>query len=84
MKKITKKSIILIIVILLAIIFISFKLLNNAKEELRTVKSDKQLLRFYEGDNEISDFQEVALKILTMPFSFFVDGFYPYYRRFCC
>ena len=66
---------ILIIIVAIFIILASIFAINtfsNDTQELKTVKSDKELLKIFSGEN--SEFKDLALRILTTPFSF-ADGF---------
>lgn len=64
MKKIIK-PLILIIALIIALVFILSYQSN--KTELKTIKSEKQLLKIYNGDT--SEPNELAIKLLTLPFS---------------
>lgn len=71
MKKGVKALIvILVIAIIIAVIAI---VLHKNDTELKTVKSKKELLKIYEGDN--SDLQELLAKIFCMPFSMFYHNY---------
>lgn len=64
------KKILIIIVaifIILAGIF-AINTFSNDTQELKTIKSDKELLKIFSGEN--SEFKDLALRILTTPFSF--------------
>ena len=56
---------ILIIALIIALVFILSYQSN--KTELKTIKSEKQLLKIYNGDT--SEPNELAIKLLTLPFS---------------
>ena len=73
-KKILVSIIVLFIVVAGVIGFTQF---SDDKQELKTVKSDKELLKIYNGDN--SDSKNFLIKMLTTPFSF-LDEF-SYVRR---
>ena len=49
--------------------------------ELRTIKSDKQLLKIYDGD-EISSAKRIFTDLVTMPFSAIVNGLRGYSGRY--
>ena len=49
--------------------------------ELRTIKSDKQLLKIYDGD-EISSTKRIFTNLVTMPFSAIVNGLQGYSGRY--
>lgn len=49
--------------------------------ELRTIKSDKQLLKIYDGD-EISSAKRIFTNLVTMPFSAIVNGLQGYSGRY--
>ena len=49
--------------------------------ELRTIKSDKQLLKIYDGD-EISSAKRIFTNLVTMPFSAIVNGLRGYSGRY--
>lgn len=68
--KIIITSILIIICIILGLLF------TNKDVEIKTIKSEKELSRMYEGDDSIT--KERLMNILTMPFSFLVNGFYSY------
>lgn len=65
-------SIIVIIIIIAGII--GFTQFSDDKQELKTVKSDKELLKIYNGDN--SDFKNILVRILATPFSFLDNSSY--------
>ena len=64
---------VLVIIIIGTICLLSLK---EDNEELKTIKSEKQLLEIYEGDPQDSDFKDIFLGILTSPFSFLQYDFY--------
>lgn len=68
MKK-TLKIVLPIAVAILLIIIIGILVANSDKSELRTIKSEKQLLTILEGER-ISPVREALIKIATLPFSF--------------
>ena len=74
MKKKIKIAIILLLIVLLCIIYILC--LNKDDSELRTIKSNKELSKIYEGEN--STIKDIFLNIVTMPFSF-IEGNRRYY-----
>lgn len=75
MKK--RKSIVAIILVL-AVLVGFFAFCNDSETiELKSVKSAKELKEIYEGEN-ISEAKELALRVLTMPFSFFTFDYYGY------
>ena len=72
------KILVAIIAIILAVI--SILAFTEDKKELKTIKSEKQLMKIYEGDNSTQ--KQLFTNIITMPFSFFANGLYPrYYSR---
>lgn len=70
MKKTLKIIIAAIVIVLICII--SVVCFNKDNLELKTIKSKKELSKIYEG--EITEKQELFLKIITTPFSFFIEG----------
>lgn len=74
MKKKIKIAIIILLIILLCIITIVCT--NKDNSELRTIKSNKELSKIYEGEN--STIKDILLNIITMPFSF-MSGSWTYY-----
>ena len=70
MKKKLKIAIIISLIILLCII--SILCLNKNDSELRTIKSNKELSKIYEGEN--STIKDILLNIVTMPFSFITEN----------
>ena len=70
MKKTLKIIIAAIVIVLICII--SVVCFNKDNSELKTIKSKKELSKIYEG--EITEKQELFLKIITTPFSFFIEG----------
>lgn len=77
-----KKSKIVISSILIIIIcFIAFLLYSVDNGELKTIKSDKQLSKIYEGD-DISDVKKILTNIVTMPFSVMVKGLFNYRGKY--
>ena len=75
-----KYAIILSIVLLIAvtICLIVFNT-NNDKTELRSVKSKKELEKIYYGEDEYDFDDSLLLKIVAMPFTFFIDYSRPLY-----
>lgn len=67
-KKIKVFSILLVIIILISTILIIT--LNKKATELRTIKSQKELLKIYEGQTN-QNLKENLIGIITMPFSIF-------------
>lgn len=65
MKKKIKIAIIILSILLLC--FLSVLLFNKDNSELRTIKSDKELLKIYEGDS--STIKNNLINVVTMPFS---------------
>ena len=74
MKKKIKIAIIILLIILLCIITILCT--NKDNSELRTIKSNKELSKIYEGEN--STIKDILLNIIIMPFSF-MSGSWTYY-----
>lgn len=72
MRKKIKIFILLIVIILLCVI--SFLLFPNNDEEIKAIKSDKQLSRIYNYDTITA--RDTFINIITMPFSFFTSNFY--------
>lgn len=72
------KKIKIAIISILIIIFciIAFLLFSDDNTELKTIKSDKELSKIYDGDN--STVKEIFTNIVTMPFSFLVNRPYGY------
>lgn len=77
LNKMKKLQIIIVtlIIIITAIMFVCF--FSKEQAELKTVKSDKELLKIYNGDN-ISTAKEICINAFSMPFSFFVNRTYGY------
>ena len=73
MKKL-KITIAIVLIIMLGIIVYLSSEINNT--ELKTVQSESQLNSIY--SREESPFRNIAIKIITTPFSFFTHGFYSY------
>ena len=70
-----KKVKIFIVILLIAIITtIVAIILHQSDKELETIKSKKELLKIYEGDN--SDLQELLVRIFCMPFTMLYDDSY--------
>lgn len=72
----SKKSVITGVVILAIICSIFFILFNKNGQELQTIKSEKQLLKIYEGNDSTA--KEVFLSVVSMPFSFLDMGYRSY------
>ena len=72
MRKKIKIFILLIVIILLCVI--SFLLFSNNDEEIKSIKSDKQLSRIYNYDTITA--RDTFINIITMPFSLFTSNFY--------
>ncbi len=70
-KKIVLSIIILLIIIITVLVSLIFK--NNNKGKLVSVKSQKELMKIYEGE-EVG-LTEYILKIVSMPFSVWMDEF---------
>ena len=68
----SKKIVITIILVLAIICSIFLILFNKNGQELQTIKSEKQLLKIYEGND--STVNEVFLNLVSMPFSFLDMG----------
>ena len=74
MKKRKIFIIIVILLIILAIIGISIKKLTQDNEQLKSIKSEKQLMSFYKGkDNDTSI---VGLRFFTIPFGVLPEAAY--------
>lgn len=68
MKK-RKKILIVVLILLILVVIVAGKIfLDNKASELKTVKSEKDLLNLYEKKTE--EVKEKLLSVLTMPFSF--------------
>ena len=67
-KKIKIFAVLLVVIIAISIVFAV--IINKNDEELKTVKSKKELLKLYEGETN-SDIKEILIKVVTAPFSFF-------------
>ena len=75
LKKI-KFAIIFLFIILVCLLAVLLFYTSNS--DLKTIKSDEQLLKIYEGN--YSDSNNFFIKAVTMPFSFLVDSVYNYNR----
>ena len=73
LKKI-KFAIIFLFIILVCLLAVLLFYTSNS--DLKTIKSDEQLLKIYEGN--YSDSNNFFIKAVTMPFSFLVDSVYNY------
>ena len=73
------KKIKIAIICLLIVIFciFAFLLFSDDNAELKTIKSDKELSKIYDGNN--ATIKEVFTNIAAMPFSFLVNGLYGYH-----
>lgn len=71
-----KKSIYAIILVAILLCIISIVYCNNSILDLRTIKSNKQLLRIYNGNSSTA--KEILVNIVTMPFSV-LQGSWWYY-----
>ena len=69
----SKKVKTLIVILVVLFIVISIVIVTQDKTELRTIKSEKQLLKMYEGEGYTGN--ELFINLLTMPFSFLVNGY---------
>ena len=74
MSKKLKIFISIIVIILLCIM--SFLIFSNNDEEIKTVKSDNQLSKIYNGYTITA--KDTFINIITMPFSFFTNNFFSY------
>lgn len=74
MSKKLKIFVSIIVIILLCIM--SFLIFSNNDEEIKTIKSDNQLSKIYNGD--IKTAKNTFINIATMPFSFFTNNFFSY------
>ena len=72
-----KIKIILIVILTLIIACLIGKFLYKKEDnsEIQSIKSEKQLLKMY-GENDDSNFLNLLLYCVTMPYSFFYDGTY--------
>lgn len=75
MRKRLKITIAIVLIIIIA--FIALLAFTADKPELGTVKSNKELLKIYDGENEPLD--NVFVRILTLPFSMWAYGYTPIY-----
>ena len=71
MKKKTRNIIVVLLILVILSGTLVFVLCRNDRE-LLTIKSEEQLLKFYEGDREEQN--EIALNLLGMPFSVLVNA----------
>lgn len=74
MNKKLKIFVSIIVIILLCVM--SFLLFSNNDEEIKTIKSDKQLSKIYNGYTITA--KDTFINIITMPFSFFTNNFFRY------
>ena len=71
-----KTKIIILLIVIILVCIMCFVLISNNKKEIRTIKSDKQLSRIFNGD--IKTAKNTFINIATMPFSFFTNNFFSY------
>lgn len=71
-----KTKIIILLIVIILVCIMCFILISNNKKEIRTIKSDKQLSRIFNGD--IKTAKNTFINIATMPFSFFTNNFFSY------
>lgn len=67
-----KIKIAIITLLIFLVCLVAFLLFYTYKSDLKTLKSDEQLLKIYEGN--YSDSDNYFIKAITMPFSFMVNG----------
>lgn len=72
MRKKIKVAIICFLIVLFCII--AFFIFSDNSSELKVIKSDRELLKIYNGDNLAVS--KVFTNIVTMPFSFIVNGLF--------
>ena len=71
-----KTKIIILLIVIILVCIMCFVLISNNKKEIRTIKSDKQLSRIFNGD--IKTAKNTFINIATMPLSFFTNNFFSY------
>ena len=69
-RKISYISLAIMVVVLIIVISVII-CISNDNSELKSIKSEKQLLKIYQGEN--NDLKEFVVKAISMPFSFFVN-----------
>ena len=70
------KTILIVILTLVIVCLIGFFLYKKEENlEIQSIKSEKQLLKMYNDDND-SNLSNLLLYCVTMPYSFFNDGIY--------
>ena len=70
------KTILIVILTLVIVCLIGFFLYKKEENlEIQSIKSEKQLLKMYNDDND-SNLSNLFLYCVTMPYSFFNDGIY--------
>ncbi|MBR3163534.1 MAG: beta-propeller domain-containing protein [Clostridia bacterium] len=69
------------VIFIIIITTIAFLFLVNDNSELRTIKSERELEKFYQG-YEYSDAKELFINIITMPFSLISGGVNYYTPRY--
>ena len=74
-----KKGNLILSIILIIIIFISSICIYNKNSQIKTIKSEKQLLQIYEADYGEIPFVE---KMVTLPFSLLFNDNYHYKTRY--
>lgn len=85
MKKKARNAIIVIILLILLCVIAFFYLKVENDEELKSIKSIKQLQKIYEGKNyEKEDVEEALINVATMPFSALVGNWDRHYYTNAC
>ena len=75
-----KKKIIFIVILLIVILIGTFIVIyNNEKSELKSIKSESQLSKIYDGKSE--NFDKKFADLFTMPFSIILNSQNWYYRN---
>lgn len=69
-----KTKIMILITLLILLCIIPIFVFYNGNSELRTIKSERELLRIYEGDKNISK-NDKLLNIATLPFSILYNAY---------
>lgn len=71
-----KLRVVIICFLIIIVCIIAFLLFSDDNAEIKTIKSEKELSKIYDGDN--SAVKEIFTNIVTMPFSFLTNGHYSY------
>ena len=66
-----KIKFVIIFLLIMIVCIISFLLFYDKKSDLKTIKSDVQLSKIYEGNN--SDVKDLFIRTVTMPFVFWAE-----------